>query len=515
MSWNLALEINKLVSITRVSGNDILIFNSTGTKLASYKTTGLFLGDADAGGSSAGQNSFVAPSYGTFTFGGVVTPPKILSGGGPSLYFRGAGHNFENLAGTLGAQVNTGAIVASGNISSTGSVNVASVVSTGAISGTTITGTGAISGTTITGTGAISGTELTVNTARLSTGAGNLGGNIVLGSSTSGTNLTGAGQNNTIMGTDAGNAMTTGSINTYVGVVCGDANTTGDGNVGVGAGALGASTTGSNNTAIGRDALGGVMTGDQNIGIGFNTGVVTSGANNTLIGQAVARSLTTGSGNICIGYDVANFAPALVSGNYNCYIGYGANASSASVSSEICIGQVVGKGTSSIALAGTALYLPNYITGAGTLQITAGNLVTIISDQRAKENIVYLSSQGELEKLLQIRPATYTLKSDPDYDKKSYTNIIAQDVEKIFPDVIDGKKYEYEYVKKPTGGFLFDDEGNPIPVLDENGNKKPRFRGFDANALLSHTILAVQEQHAIITDLKAQLASLKKFVSFN
>jgi hypothetical protein len=354
--------------------------------------------------------------------------------------------------------------------------------------------------------------SITVNTARLWTGAGNLGGNIVLGSSTSGNNLTGAGQNNTIVGSDAGNAMTSGSINTFVGSVCGDANTTGAGNVGVGAGAMGQSTTGNNNSAIGRDALSGVMTGDQNIGIGYNTGVVTSGNNNTLIGQAVARSLTTGSGNICIGYDVVNTGTALVSGNYNCYIGYGANASSASVSSEICIGQVVGKGASSIALAGTALYLPDYITGAGTLQITAGNLVTIISDQRAKENIVYLSSQGELEKLLQIRPATYTLKSDPDYDKKSYTNIIAQDVEKIFPDVIDGKKYEYEYVKKPTGGFLFDDEGNPIPVLDENGNKKPRFRGFDANALLSHTILAVQEQHAIITDLKAQLASLKATV---
>jgi hypothetical protein len=211
---------------------------------------------------------------------------------------------------------------------------------------------------------------------------------------------------------------------------------------------------------------------------------------------------------------VANFAPALVSGNYNTYIGYGANASSASVSSEVCLGQVVGKGASSTALAGTALYLPDY-TVSGALQITTGKLITNISDQRAKENIVYLSSQGELEKLLQIRPATYTLKSDPDYDKRIYTNIIAQDVEKIFPDVIDGKKYEYQYVQKPTGGFLLDDEGNKILALDENGNKKPRYRGFDTNALLSHTILAVQEQHAIITDLKAQLASLKKFVSFN
>ena len=101
MSWNLAIQINKLTSITRVSGNDILIYNATGTKLASYKTTGLFLGDADAGGSSAGGNKLVLPSYGSLTWGGITaTPPSILSGGGVNMYYRAGAHYIQNTNGT-------------------------------------------------------------------------------------------------------------------------------------------------------------------------------------------------------------------------------------------------------------------------------------------------------------------------------------------------------------------------------------------------------------------------------
>jgi hypothetical protein len=119
MSWNLALEINKLVSITRVSGSSILIYNSTGTLLASYATTGLFLGDASVGSGSAGSNKLTLPSYGSLTWAGITaTPPSILTGGGANIFTR-AGIAFnQNYAGTekgqtdfaLYSQVVTGSV---------------------------------------------------------------------------------------------------------------------------------------------------------------------------------------------------------------------------------------------------------------------------------------------------------------------------------------------------------------------------------------------------------------------
>jgi hypothetical protein len=89
MSWNLALQINKLASITRVSGNNILIYNTSNTLLALYATTGLYLGDASVGSGSSGGNNLILPSYGSVTWAGLTfTPPTILTGGGANIFTR-------------------------------------------------------------------------------------------------------------------------------------------------------------------------------------------------------------------------------------------------------------------------------------------------------------------------------------------------------------------------------------------------------------------------------------------
>ena len=376
--------------------------------------------------------------------------------------------------------------------------------------------------------------SLTVNTARLSTGAGNLGGNIVLGSSTSGNNLTGAGINNTIVGSNAGNALTTGTVNTLIGEVAGRLMTTGasnvavgagamaigavtggnnvavgvnagnaittgsintyvgvnagvtsveaSGNVGIGAGALAnaSGSTANNNTAIGRDALSGVMTtGTQNIGIGFNTGVVTTGNNNTLIGQAVARSLTTGSGNICIGYDVGNTAPLLTTGNFNLYIGYGANASNGAVSGEIVLGQGQGKGINTFFVASTG----------GSQQGNGSASWGIPCDIRIKTNIVPL--ENALSKILALEIISYEHKEDIHNNLvKKRSGYIAQEYEKLFPEHC-GTCVPNRFERDELG-------------LEEVKTLTPE--------LMPHMIKAFQEQHAEITDLKAQLASLKAVV---
>jgi hypothetical protein len=408
--------------------------------------------------------------------------------------------------------------------------------------------------------------KISVQGTHLWSGAGNLGGNIVLGNSTSGDNLTGAGINNTIMGTDAGNALTTGTVNVLIGQVAGSLMTTGSnnvavgagamaigavtgssnvavginagngitsgaintyvggnagvysvqasGNVGVGAGALAnaSGSTANNNTAIGRDALSGIMTtGTQNIGIGYNTGVVTTGNNNTLIGQACARSLTTGSGNICIGYDVGNTAPLLTTGNYSTYIGYGANSLNGTSTGELVLGQAKGNGNSSLTIGANTnlVYISGWTTN-GTLQITGGQITTI-SDKRAKENIVYIPTGGHIETLMKMKPVEFKLKRQE--GKEKYVGFIADDLMEVIPNCVDGKKYQYEWEKGADGRTpKTDEDGNLILQRDANGELIPRYKALDWNEITTRAILAVQEQHAIITDLKAQLASLKATV---
>jgi hypothetical protein len=107
MSWNLALQINKLASITRVSGNNILIYNSTGTLLATFANlTGLFLGDASVGSGSTGGSNLTLPSYGSLTWAGLTFfPPSILTGGGANLFTRAGVAFNQNWAGSEKGQI--------------------------------------------------------------------------------------------------------------------------------------------------------------------------------------------------------------------------------------------------------------------------------------------------------------------------------------------------------------------------------------------------------------------------
>ena len=468
MSWNLALEINKLVSITRVSGSSILIYNSTGTLLASYATTGLFLGDATSGSGSAGTNSFVAPSYGSFTFGGqFANPPKILSGGGASLYYRGAGHNFENYLGTLGAQVNTGAIVASGNISSTGSVNVASVVSTGAISGTTITGTGAISGASVVSTGAISGTTIT-GTGAIS------GASVVSTGAISGTTITGTGA---ISGTSvvssgaiSGTTITgTGdlTIATSASIICNNYSNNGNNNVNFTAFSSGNNpalifNSGSSNSATASGRWGYI----NNEGWNFENGHSSSLA---LISQIKADT-TEGSPILLI--------TGTTTGNN--HQGIRINHAAATTQYGISILAAVGIGT------GSTIYHIGFSYN-GSQQADIQQLGGTVfygqpSDLRYKENLDYDFNATEL--LDKIKPVQFNFKTDPNVKQYGF---IAQDVLPVLP----------QYVTQGLDGFYQMDYSH--------------FTGIMCKATKEQQT-KITSLEAKITSLEAQLASLKATV---
>ncbi len=147
--------------------------------------------------------------------------------------------------------------------------------------------------------------------------------------------------------------------NVFVGNLAGESITSGTANTFLGAGAGRNNTTGISNTYIGNNAATGNQTGERNIILGHQSGQRTSaGANNfsynvfignrigadtitssavrnVIIGDAAGSDLTTGERNTIIGQAAGD---VLTTGSNNIYIGRNVDASSATVSDEMIIG---------------------------------------------------------------------------------------------------------------------------------------------------------------------------------
>jgi hypothetical protein len=140
-------------------------------------------------------------------------------------------------------------------------------------------------------------------------------------------------------------------------------------------------------------------------------------------------------------------------------------------------------------------FLDGYGSTNANLTITNTNQVIKSSDRRLKENITHYDKPS-IEKIMKLKPAYYTWKDDKSKNPHINLGFIAQEVEDIIPEAVDGKKYEFEWEK--------DEEGNPI--LDDSGNLKftdtPRYRGFSDRPLIAVLVKAVQEQQEQIEALQ-------------
>jgi hypothetical protein len=134
-----------------------------------------------------------------------------------------------------------------------------------------------------------------------------------------------AGTSNLRLGVNAGNSIESGgNYNTVVGDEAGTALTTGDNNVAVGYNSLASEDTGSANTAIGRYALSALNNDavSYNTAVGFSAGAaVTTGTQNTLIGGLAGDAITTASNNTAVGYSSLG---ANTTANYNVAVGHAA-----------------------------------------------------------------------------------------------------------------------------------------------------------------------------------------------
>jgi len=159
--------------------------------------------------------------------------------------------------------------------------------------------------------------------------------NTAVGKSALAANTTGS--NNTAVGKDAMLVNTTGSDNSAFGIVSLDANTTGDKNTAIGYGALSANTTADNNTAVGYGSLLVNTTGYDNVAVGRNSlDANTTGYANTAIGESCLTSNTTANGNTAVGQ---NALAINTTGASNVAVGRNALDANTTANSNVAVGE--------------------------------------------------------------------------------------------------------------------------------------------------------------------------------
>ena len=228
------------------------------------------------------------------------------------------------------------------------------------------------------------------------------GDNTAVGSNALSSNISGVA--NTAIGAFA---LPSGNDNNAIGFLALSSNTTGHENTADGPAALESNTTGFNNTATGEGALEGNTTGN----------------NNTADGMTALLQLTSGNNNIALGYRAGI---NLTAGGNDIYIG---NPGKSAESNTVRIGtQGTQKSTFIAGIAGTT------VTGAPVLVTTAGKLGIMSSSARFKEQIKPMDKSSEA--VLALKPVTFRYKEELDPEKIPQFGLIAEEVEKVNPDLI-------------------------------------------------------------------------------
>jgi trimeric autotransporter adhesin len=277
-----------------------------------------------------------------------------------------------------------------------------------------------------------------------------------------GDQTTGDGTQNTAIGAAALLFNTTGLANTATGVTALLNNIEGNGNTANGWGALsnnnGNPPDGSANTAVGAGALFSNTTGDSNTAIGLNALVNnTTGSGNTAVGVRALDHNTSGGLNIALGVNAGH--DVVAAQNVICI---GLNVFGADVGDSCFIGNIFGETSAS----GAAVYVnSNHRLG------------TLTSSNRFKDDIKPMERLSEA--LFALKPVTFHYKKEIDPAGMQQFGLVAEDVEKISPDLV-----------------VRDKEGKPYSVRYEQ-----------VNAMLLNEFLkehrTVQEQKATIAELKS------------
>jgi hypothetical protein len=221
-----------------------------------------------------------------------------------------------------------------------------------------------------------------------------------------------SGNGNTATGWHALFSDTSGQVNTAVGASALASNTSGGFNTANGFAALSNNTEGGDNTAIGQGALQENIDGGENTALGLGAlASNTTGDNNVALGVFAGFQQTTGSNNVYIGAQVEGTA-----GESNaCYIG--------------------------------SIFGQTSASGVPVLINSNNKLGTILSSKRFKEDIKPMDKASEA--LYALEPVIFYYKKEIDPVRTSQLGLVAEDVEKVNPDLVvrdkEGKPYTVRY----------------------------------------------------------------------
>jgi uncharacterized small protein (DUF1192 family) len=196
------------------------------------------------------------------------------------------------------------------------------------------------------------------------------------------------------------------------------------------------------NTATGDYALFSLTTGTRNTAIGFQAlNTNTTGGRNTAIGFGALLDNTTGKNNIALGHTAGIFT----TGDNNINIG----SVGAEESDTIRIGTVNGRGIRDF-------QRNTYIAGISGVTIAAGVPVVIDADghlgsttssERFKDEVKPMDKASEA--ILALKPVTYRYKKELDPDGIPQFGLVAEQVEKVRPDLVardkEGRPYSVRY----------------------------------------------------------------------
>ena len=229
-----------------------------------------------------------------------------------------------------------------------------------------------------------------------------------------------------------------------------------------------------NNTIVGSLALSSTRGGDDNTVVGANSLKRHLGRSpdwrdrNSTLGSGTLEKLNSGSDNIAIGYKAGS---EVISGSGNIYIGAyaGPIGKARSESNKLYISN----SKEQTLVSGD--FVKRDITFHATLN---ADLLTQDSDERLKKDIDPINLG--LEAILQLEGKTYKW-SDPSRSQQTHIGLIAQEVEKVIPEVV---------------------------TEDENG-----FKAIAYAKLTTILIEAIKEQQNRITELENQNQALADLFS--
>ena len=144
----------------------------------------------------------------------------------------------------------------------------------------------------------------------------------------------------------------------------------------------------------------------------------------------------------------------------------------------------------------------NSEVGAITTNQSTTSYVTS-SDYRLKENIAPMT--GALAKVAALKPVTYTWKANGSAGQ----GFIAHELQAVVPECVTGEKDATRVEQYEVTPAVLDDNGQVVTPAVMGERTVPVYQGIDTSFLVATLTAAIQEQQAIITDLKARIEVLE------